>query len=136
MEIIYSILDSDVILTKHFKLNELTLERTNLSNEEDLLQVGVRLLAEGHQVPAHKHLVSSPVSIQTIQEVWILFSGFLTANIYDLDNSFVGTIEVNSGDIVIYQNGGHSLLNHSQQSALYEIKSGPYLGLSKDKENI
>jgi hypothetical protein len=136
MEIIYSNIDPRLILIKHFKMNELTLDRKNLSEEQDLLQVGVRILSEGFQVPAHRHLTSSQSQIQTIQEIWILLAGKITANIYDLDGSLVRSLEINFGDIVIYKNGGHSLINHDKESALYEIKSGPYLGASNDKEFI
>jgi len=121
---------------KHFKMEALTSERKNLSEEQDLLQVGVRVLTEGLEVPAHRHLNSSHCQIQTIQEVWILLYGHITANIYDLDNTFLRSIEIDSGDIAIYKNGGHSLMNHEKKSALYEIKSGPYLGMDNDKELI
>jgi hypothetical protein len=58
----------------------------------------------------------------------------MTVEIYDLDNSLVKNLEINSGDMVLYKNGGHSLVTKNKECIFYEIKNGPYFGPNVDKE--
>ena len=75
-------------------------------------------------------------SIQVTQELWILIKGTMTVEIYDLDNSLVKILQINAGDMVLYKNGGHSLVTKNKDCILYEIKNGPYFGPNKDKQYI
>jgi cupin fold WbuC family metalloprotein len=107
-----------------------------LANSEDLLQVGIKIFPQGSRVHAHRHLPIYRKSFEITQEVWILIKGEMTVEIYDLDNSLVKNLEINAGDMVLYKNGGHSLIAKNSDCILYEIKNGPYFGPNKDKELI
>ena len=131
---IKSAVNSSLILASHFKASELNYERVSLTNSEDLLQVGAIIFPQQFRIKAHRHLPIDRKSIQITQELWILIKGEMTVEIYDLDNSLAKILEINSGDMVLYKNGGHSLVTKNKECILYEIKNGPYLGPNADKE--
>ena len=136
MQIIHSILQPALVLAIHYKPEDSSLERRNLSETEDLLQIGVRILPEKFQVAPHRHLSVSNSRSGAIQEVWILIKGTAMAKIFDLDDSVICDIQMEPGDLLTYKNGGHSLINHDAPSILYEVKSGPYLGPANDRERF
>jgi cupin fold WbuC family metalloprotein len=131
---IKSAINSSLILASYFESSKLTYERLSLTNNEDLLQVGAVIFPKKFRVKAHRHLPIDRKSIQVTQELWILIKGEMTVEVYDLDNSLAKILEMNSGDMVLYKNGGHSLVTKNKECILYEIKNGPYFGPDIDKE--
>ena len=133
---IKSKINSSLILASYFNSSEVTYERVSLTNDDDLLQVGAIRFSQDFRIQAHKHLPIERKSIQVTQELWILIKGTMTVEIYDLDNSLVKILQINAGDMVLYKNGGHSLVTKNKDCILYEIKNGPYFGSNKDKQYI
>ena len=54
-------------------------------------------------------------------------------NHFTEDNKEVFKTQMTSGDCIAIFNGGHSLKCLTDDTILYEIKTGPYLGAEKDK---
>lgn len=133
---IKSAIKSNVILSSYFNSSEVNYERMSMTNNDDLLQVGVTKFSQNFGVKAHKHLPVDRRNLQITQELWILIKGAVTVEIYDVDDSLVKILEMNSGDMLLYKNGGHSFITKSVECILYEVKNGPYFGPGQDKQYI
>ena len=70
-------------------------------------------------------------NIKNTQEVIILRKGKLQVDLYDKKKSFIESVILNAGDIIMLVSGGHGF-KVLDDVEMYEIKQGPYLGL-KDK---
>ena len=133
---IKSAINSNLILAIYFNSKEPTYERMSMSNNDDLLQVGVTKFPQNFRGKSHKHLPIERKNTQITQELWILIKGSITVEIYDIDNSLVKILEINSGDMLLYKNGGHSFITEKEECILYEVKNGPYFGPDRDKQYI
>jgi hypothetical protein len=135
MKKIYSKISEDKLIAVLIKKADLTSYRVDGCPPYEYLQVCGRMLEIGLKVGSHKHI---PITRETLltQESWIVISGRIKALIYDIDNSFLEEITISSGDCVTLLRGGHSLEVLEDNTLFYEIKNGPYFGISADKENI
>lgn len=134
MKTILSKIDGEIICSYIFK-DQISDYRTDLSNENELLQGSARILKKDIYVKPHKHL---PVKRETLgtQESWIVIEGKVLATLYDLDDSKLEEIELNAGSCMVFYRGGHSLRVIDDNTIFYEFKNGPYPGYDKDKINI
>lgn len=109
--------------------------RSDFLESDSILQVARIALQEGSLVRAHKHL---PVERRTrgTQEVWIVIKGNLVIELFDLDNSSLGTFGLEAGDVAITLIGGHAIVKATSNTILYEVKNGPYLGGELDRVSI
>tara|TARA_B110000483_G_C18188044_1_gene539747 strand:+ start:807 stop:1214 length:408 start_codon:yes stop_codon:yes gene_type:complete len=133
MKQIYSKIKKDKIIASIIKLKDIGDYRTDISPESEYIQVSARSIKKGINVPAHMHL---PIDRETdiTQETWIIISGKIEFELFDLDNSFIckGMIEA-GGSVTLYR-GGHSLKIIEENTIMYEIKTGPYFGIESDKK--
>jgi hypothetical protein len=134
-EKIYSKKDKDKLIFSLFRFSEITERRTDLSPDEEILQVCGRKMNQGVFVPAHRHLETNRNTNLT-QEAWVLLKGKVKAIFYDLDDSYLCKRIINSGDVVVLYRGGHALEVLEDDTIFYEFKNGPYHGVEKDKEKI
>jgi hypothetical protein len=132
MKRIYSKLDSEKLVLGVIRYGEISEYRTDLSPDEEYLQVSGRRLTMGTRVGAHKHI---PIDRNTdvTQEAWIVFQGCIKGTFYDLDDSFLYETEIREGDIVVLYRGGHALEVLEEDTVFYELKTGPYYGEKADK---
>ena len=107
--------------------------RLDLCDESEALQVSGRCLAAETFVPPHRHNLLERTTTSTT-ESWVVFSGSIECNLYDLDGEKLLTRTLACGDCVILFNGGHSLRVIDNDTRMLEFKNGPYLGQTKDKE--
>jgi len=135
MKQIYSKVNTDKIIASIIKLENITDYRTDLSPENEYIQVSARSIKKGVKVPAHTHL---PIDRHTniTQETWIIISGKIELELFDLDNSFICKKIIEAGGSVTLYRGGHSLKVKEQNTVMYEIKNGPYFGIEFDKKLI
>jgi hypothetical protein len=133
---IFSKIDSKIELAIHMKCIDVNHKTNILTNSADPIQINVRKIDEGFKLDPHKHLYLERNGFNYTHEIWILINGVLMASIYDLDNSLLAEIEMSSGDLMLYKNGGHSFRVMNESCILYEIKNGPYFGSELDKVNI
>ena len=116
-------------------------KKKNIKSREDLtdankfLQVSFLNLKKQHEVLPHAHLKNLKKT-NISSEAWIVMSGKLKVTFYDIDNSKVFDDILKSGDISILFAGGHSFKSLSQNTKIFEIKNGPYLGAIKEKVNF
>jgi len=135
MKKIYSKIDPTKLILSELRFHEISEYRTDLSPDEEFLQVSGRKLKLGTIVPAHKHLQIDRTTNIT-QEAWIILNGKVKGIFYDLDNSILYESILTDGDCIVLYRGGHSLEVVEEDTIFYEFKTGPYFGIDIDKEKI
>ena len=135
MERIYSKVNKDKLVLALMRFDEISEYRTDLSPDEEYLQISGRKLEKGLKVKAHKHI---PIARETdiTQEAWVVFEGCIKGTFYDLDDSVLYETEIGKGDVIVLFRGGHSLEVLDEDTIFYEFKTGPYFGVEADKESI
>lgn len=107
-------------------------EKKFFSDPEDTLQVGSLFFPKNDSVKPHIH---PPKEIgRRPMEIIMVLGGNAQAHIYDTNQELCETVDIQTGDILIQKRGGHGF-DFPADTALLEIKCGPYLG-EKDKEPI
>jgi hypothetical protein len=109
--------------------------RTDAAGAEEILQVSLLRLPQTKTIVPHKHLPQFR-STQGTCEAWVVVSGHLQAQVFDVDNSLVTTIELSASDCMVLYRGGHNFSVMSKDAVVYEIKNGPYYGAEFDSEKI
>ena len=135
MERVYSKVNKDTLVLALMRYDEISEYRTDLSPDEEYLQISGRKLEKGLKVKAHKH---TPIERKTdiTQEAWIVFEGCIKGTFYDIDDSVLYETEIGKGDVIVLFRGGHSLEVLDEDTIFYEFKTGPYFGVEADKEAI
>ncbi|HAI40846.1 MAG TPA: hypothetical protein DCM40_23455, partial [Maribacter sp.] len=73
--------------------------RTDLCPEEEFIQCATLKLNKGKTFRAHKHIEKSRSFARHIaQESWVVVRGSVEAYFYDLDDSFIQSVILRSGD--------------------------------------
>ena len=130
---IMSRIDQNVRIATIVNVAEFVDYRLDLCDESEALQVSGRCFAAGTSVPPHRHNLLERTTTSTA-ESWVVFSGRIECDLYDLDGEKLLTRTLVSGDCVVLFNGGHSLRVLDKDTRMLEFKNGPYLGSKKDKE--
>ena len=135
MGLVYSKIDPSKLILSELKYSEISEYRSDLSPDEEFLQVSGRKLKLGTMVPAHKHLQIDRTTTIT-QEAWVVLKGKVKGIFYDLDNTILHESILTDGDCIVLYRGGHSLEVLEDNTMFYEFKTGPYFGIEEDKEKI
>jgi hypothetical protein len=109
--------------------------RVDSGDPSQILQVSAIRLSQAKTIRPHKHKDTARNTIGT-QESWIVISGLLKANIYDIDESLLDTVSLGPGMCMTLYNGGHNFEVISNDAVIYEIKNGPYYGAEFDSQLI
>jgi hypothetical protein len=109
--------------------------RTDASGAEEILQASLLRLPHGKTIAPHCHLPQARTTTGTC-EAWVVISGRLVAQIFDLDQTLITTLGLTAGDCMILYRGGHNFTVVSADAVIYEIKNGPYNGPEADSEKI
>tara|TARA_B100000242_G_scaffold221542_1_gene162491 strand:+ start:310 stop:726 length:417 start_codon:yes stop_codon:yes gene_type:complete len=105
----------------------------NLTPPNEFLQVSVIGFNEKKIISSHKHLQHDKViGKRQIQESWVLIKGKAKITYFDTNKKILRNFIMRQGDISITFFGGHKLEIMTKGSILYEYKTGPYKGSSKD----
>ena len=105
----------------------------NLTPPNEFLQVSVMGFNEKKIISSHKHLQHDKVTgKRQIQESWVLIKGKAKITYFDTNKKILRSFTMKQGDISITFFGGHKLEIMTKGSILYEYKTGPYKGSSKD----
>ena len=135
MEKIYSKVDPSHLLHMVSARSNITTTRCDISPADKFLQVSCFELPEGKTFRPHYHVPLERHTTVT-QESWIVVQGKIKAILYDTDNQVIAERVLNAGDISITFHGGHNYVSLEDHTQVYEYKTGPYMGQSKDKEFI
>ncbi len=137
---IYSELNPSLLLHGVYKKSDLLSQanqRIDLSAEDQTLQISALRILQPKKFQAHYHLEKSLGDfISKAQECWVVIEGKVAVFYYDLDNSLIAKTILDPGDISYTFHGGHGYEVLESGSLIYEFKSGPYLGVEKDKKVI
>ena len=83
----------------------------------------------------HKHRFLERTTTRT-QECWIIIQGKIKATYYDIDDKIITEKILEPGDCSITYNGAHNIDILEDNTLMYEIKNGPYMGNDRDIEYI
>jgi cupin fold WbuC family metalloprotein len=133
MEQIFSKLNPTVLCHLVNRLADVT-ERTNVSTDDQFLQLATLRMPKGHTFRAHQHIWKpTPVESMIAQESWIVVKGSVRVMFYDTDGTLLTTADLQPGDASMTFQGGHNYLILEDDTVVYEYKTGPYQGQALDK---
>lgn len=115
-----------------YRLNDVVNSRENITPANQYLQVASIMMDSGHTFRPHKHIETIRTTDIT-QESWVVIQGKVRAILYDLDDTILATPILEPGDCSITFKGGHNYECLEDNTTVYEYKTGPYLGVEKDK---
>lgn len=128
--------DGDVVLARHVPAEVAWTEGLNFfSQDEEFIQFGVWGYSSGKELKAHTHNEVTREVLWT-QEVIYVRRGRIRANIYDLKDTFLTTIVVGEGDIIVLLRGGHGYDILEDGTQVLEVKNGPYVGADRDRRRL
>lgn len=131
MDKIYSRVEKETLLHLIYRLDEVK-GRTNISPDDEFLQLASIKMAKGTTFKAHKHIILEKTT-NIAQESWLVIKGSVKCIFYDLDDSIIAEPILMPGDISMTFRGGHNYLILEDDTIVYEYKTGPYLGQEMDK---
>lgn len=142
MKKIYSRIKPDLLLHIINYVEDID-KRCDLCPPEEFLQVATFKLMEGKTFQPHKH-IKKLVAHDITQETWIILRGSVEMVLYDIDHRvyksgkppILERVKLQTGDCSITFRGGHNYICLEDNTLVYEVKTGPYLGQKKDKEFI
>jgi len=135
MKKIYSNVERGKLLHIVLRKEDVQSERTNVVEDKEFLQLAAMRLPAGKTFRPHKHIYCDK-STTIAQESWVVISGKVKAILYDINDSVISEEVLDAGDCSITLYGGHTYEILEDDTLVYEYKSGPYLGIEKDKEFI
>jgi len=130
---IYSKKEPNKLLHIINRLKEIKSMRTDIIEADHFLQLSALRFSAGHTFKPHKHIWKEIPGKTIAQESWVVISGKVKCYFYDIDDSILGEWELNPGDVSVTLYGAHTYEILEEDTIVYEYKSGPYLGLEKDK---
>lgn len=140
MDAIYSKAHPQTVLFKHVRRDDIRrfgdrLLRTDWSEPREYLQVAtISTGPERHEFAPHMH-IRNERRITCTQESWYVITGEVTVRLYDVDDSVLGEVRLDTGDLLVTFGGGHGYCLEAHGVVL-EHKNGPYLGRDSDKRFI
>jgi len=135
VERFFSRIQKEELIFSILKREQITEKRIDVSPDKEYMQVCGRIMNHGFNVAPHKHLKIHRETTLT-QESWVVLKGKVRASFYDVDDTFLCDRIIESGDVVVFYRGGHSLEVLDDGTIFYEFKNGPYYGVSEDKVDI
>jgi hypothetical protein len=97
------------------------------SHDHEYIQVGTWNYAQNKVVER---------VIDRTQEVVVVMKGSLKAGIYTLEEEWLEDIIVQQGEVLILLNCGHGYEILEDDTRVFEIKNGPYLGADVDRRRF
>jgi len=132
MEKFYSKVHPDLLLHLVYRFEEIN-GRTNISPNEEFLQLASIKMYKGQTFKPHKHITLEKIT-NIAQESWLVINGSVKCIFYDLDDNIIAEPVLFPGDCSMTFRGGHNYLIMEDNTIVYEYKTGPYLGQEMDKE--
>jgi mannose-6-phosphate isomerase-like protein (cupin superfamily) len=108
--------------------------RVDSADQHEILQVSAMSLKQGRRVNPHKHLPTLRSTVGT-QECWVVFSGLVKVQLFDIDNTVIDAFVLETGECMTTYRGGHTL-EILDDAVIVEIKNGPYYGAQLDSQPI
>ena len=132
----YSNIEKSILLHQSIHIvNNKEKGRKNISPPEQSLQASFLTLEKNQTFQPHKHITFKR-EMPIAQESWIVIEGRVEVTYFDLDDSILKKVIINKGECTITYRGGHNYMSLVEDTFVYELKTGPYLGQKFDKEFI
>ena len=134
MHKIYSNVEPNTLLHIIHRKEDFVNSREDIIPAENFLQLATLRMENKKTFRPHKHIWKQPDSEQIIaQESWVVISGKVKCLFYDLDDTLLASPVLEPGDCSITLQGGHTYEILSDDTLVYEYKTGPYRGQENDK---
>jgi hypothetical protein len=115
--------------------NDFNKDGINFISKSDFpLQLGINSYPRGSKIKPHVHIDKETV-IKNLQEVIYIKKGRVLVDLYDFNKILFKTCELSTGDLIFFVSGGHGF-DILKDTAIIEIKQGPYFGKEQDKVMI
>ena len=112
-------------------------ERVQILPEEEFIQASWIAMPIGTTFPPHAHVFHEATEKFVVaQESWVVIRGAVRCYLYDLDDSLLESPTLRAGDASFTLLGGHTYEALSDDTVVYEYKTGPYLGPGMDKRRF
>jgi len=96
------------------------------------LQAQRMVYPRGKFFRTHHHILN-PRTIKRTQEAFVVISGKLAVDVYDVKASLIGVLKAGPGEAIFVYRGGHSV-KVLEDFVGYEFKAGAFSLVSEDKE--
>ena len=145
MKYFYSKIDPNILLHAVVNLENIDSEnytkygdikRIEIAPPEQFLQVSLLNFNKGPVTKAHKHIWKTSPEKTITQESMVVIKGRVKFIMYDLNDEILDEINIDSGDMTLTFQGGHTYEALEDDTVVYEYKTGPYYGQQRDKEWI
>jgi len=108
---------------------------TFFSDDNDYLQVGAWKYERGKKLLAHNHNCVDR-KVDRTQEFIFVLHGSLKAYLYDDKDELIEEVVLNSKEGLILLSGGHGYEISSDDTVVFEVKNGPYVGAQRDRRRL
>lgn len=133
MEKFYSKTEPNKLLHIVNRLSDID-NRTDVVPEENFIQCATLKMENGKTFKPHKHIERERTyKNQIAQESWVVIRGRVKCKLYDIDDTLIAEPILEPGDASFTLYGGHNYEILSDDTIVYEYKTGPYEGQSLDK---
>jgi len=132
---IYSQVKPGLMTHVSFKTKDAMIFRSDMTSDNEFIQAAFKRDAKGMTYDAHYHIQNERKFSHT-QEVWVIMKGRVRVTLYDIDQSYLDTLELVEGSCIITMHGGHAYEIMEDDTIWFEFKNGPYQGRENDKRMI
>tara|TARA_Y100001954_G_C15499698_1_gene449222 strand:- start:20 stop:445 length:426 start_codon:yes stop_codon:yes gene_type:complete len=88
-------------------------------------QLGFMKHPKGYVINPHTHNIV-PREVNLTQEVLYVKKGIVRVDFYELNQNYISSSILKTGDVILLANGGHGF-EMIEETEMIEIKQGPYL---------
>ena len=89
----------------------------------------------GKKLTSHIHKVN-PRQVDRTHELTYVKQGKMKVLLYGEDKKFLEEFILNEGDLAVYAYGGHGYEILEDNTQIVEVKNGPFINVSQDKEKF
>lgn len=136
MHKIYSKINPDKLLHLVVNLSDFNQERMDLIPDNQFIQCSTLKMQNNKTFRPHKHIWKDGPKKVIAQESWVVIQGKVKCSFFDIDNQLLCEYILEAGDASFTLEGGHTYTILSDDTLIYEYKTGPYEGQKMDKEFI
>lgn len=105
-------------------------DKTTFFTPDDFLQqAGFIVYPKGGRITPHVH-VDVKRAIEGTSEILFVWKGKVSVELYTQEREPVTTLTLDRGDVILLVGGGHGF-DMLEDSVLFEVKQGPYVGLEE-----
>lgn len=134
MEKFYSKIKPDQLLHLVHRVEDFNPGRADIIATDQFIQCATLNLDKGTTFKPHRHLIREVIEKDHIaQESWVVIKGLVRCVFYDLDDTIMAKVVLFPGDASFTLYGGHTYVILEDNTIVYEMKTGKYLGQEKDK---